>query len=153
MTESRFQLHDRIDSLTGELKAAEEQDRLNADDLAAKEHASSLARQAKEKSEANITRIKQAIREAGQAYSEAVLALTGTEGAPVADEAAPAVEVEMPMPVQIANGVFDGEFEMPSAYEPTDSFTTGGTGDFPNAKFPNAIFNGVDRAFEEATQP
>lgn len=129
MTDSRFQLHDRIDNLTGELKAAEEQDRLNADDLAAKEHASSLARQAKEKSEANITRIKSAIREAGQAYSEAVLALTGTEGAPVADEAAPAVEF-----------AWVGKRDTISETELRE-------------KFPNAIFNGVDRAFDEATQP
>ena len=135
MTDSRFQLHDRIDSLTGELKAAEEQDRLNADDLAAKEHASSLARQAKEKSEANITRIKSKIREAGQAYSESVLALIGTEDAPLADEAAPAVEIEVER-CGLPNGWHDSFDESPR-----------------NEAFPNAIFNGIDRAFDEATQP
>lgn len=105
MTDSRFQLHDRIDSLTGELKAAEEQDRLNAQELADRDHAQRLAQEAKAKSEANIARIKQALREAGQAYSEAVLALTGD--GPVA--------LEWPEPPPL-----------------------------PSAKFPNAIFNGLD---------
>lgn len=100
MTDSRFQLHDRIDNLTGELKAAEELDRLNAQELADREHAQRLASEAKAKSEANITRIKQALREAGQAYSEAVLALTG-EG-PIA------TETPSPFPNAIFNG-FEGE--------------------------------------------
>ena len=75
MTDSRFKLHDRIDKLTGELKAAEKLDRLNAQELADKEHALRLAQEAKGKSEAHIARITQELREAGQAYSEAVLAL------------------------------------------------------------------------------
>lgn len=96
MTDSRFQLHDRIDKLTGELKAAEELDRLNAQELPDKEHALRLAQEAKAKSEAHIARIKQELREAGQAYSEAVLALTGD--GPIA------VEAPTPFPNAIFNG-------------------------------------------------
>lgn len=96
MTDSRYQLHDRIDSLQGELKAAEEQDRLNAQELADRDHAQRLAQEAKAKSEANIARIKQALREAGQAYSEAVLALTGD--GPIA------IEAPAPFPNAIFNG-------------------------------------------------
>ena len=110
MTDSRFQLHDRIDNLTGELKAAEELDRLNAQELADREHAQRLASEAKAKSEANIARIKQALREAGQAYSEAVLALAGDEPALAAIEAkesSAALADEM-LRREFPNAIFNG---------------------------------------------
>lgn len=107
MTDSRYQLHDRIDSLQGELKAAEEQDRLNAQELADKDHAQRLAQEAKAKSEANIARIKQALREAGQGYSEAVLALTGD--GPVAVEAPQANVLAEAFPESsFPNAIFNG---------------------------------------------
>lgn len=124
MTDSRFQLHDRIDSLTGELKAAEEQDRLNAQELADRDHAQRLAQEAKAKSEANIARIKQALREAGQAYSEAVLALTGD--GPVAVEAPAVIRHSLSCSIWlIGDHPCDCGAELPSP-------------------FPNAIFNGLD---------
>lgn len=107
--DSRFQLHARIDELQGELKRAEEQDRLNAQELADKEHAQRLAQEAKAKSEANITRIKQALREAGQAYSEAVLALTGD--GPMAlewPEPPPLPNAENALRREFPNAIFNG---------------------------------------------
>lgn len=72
MTLTRFQIHERLGGLSGEIKAARELDRENADTLAAKEHEVSLARQAKEKSEANITRLEDEARSLASQYASSV---------------------------------------------------------------------------------
>lgn len=169
MTDSRFQLNDRIDNLEGELKRAEEQDRLNAQELADRDHAQRLAQEAKAKSEANIARIKQALREAGQAYSEAVLALTGD--GPIAMEVSGLSEYqrayfakhgEIPVNLpQLGNetcdecgapgGIHRGDCEtaMRSAVEAPQPLPGNVTRDWyaengVERQFPNAIFNGLD---------
>jgi hypothetical protein len=130
--DSRYQINARIDELQGELKRAEEQDRLNAQELADRDHAQRLAQEAKAKSEANIARIKQALREAGQAYSEAVLALTGD--GPVA------VEAHSGRPVM----KFRDAFYCPKheVYHLNDDAPVDCVQEFNT--FPNAIFNGLD---------
>ena len=149
MTDTRYQLHDRIDNLTGELRAAEEQDRLNADDLAAKEHSASLARQAKEKSEANIVRIRNAIRAAGSEYSAQVLELAGPPDAPVADEAAPAAEFAGMTMIEAAAGLYPSppiadDIETEPCALPVEFAT-----DYQSSLYTN----GIDDAYTKATQP
>ena len=72
MTLTRFQIHERLGGLAGEMKAARELDRINADTLAAKEHELTLAAQAKEKSEANITRLEEEARSLATQYASSV---------------------------------------------------------------------------------
>lgn len=72
MSLTRFQIHERLSSLKGELKAAKELDRINADTLAAKEKEVSLARQAKEKSETSITRLEEEARSLATQYASSV---------------------------------------------------------------------------------
>lgn len=91
MTLTRFQIHERLGSLAGELKAARELDGINADTLAAKEHERSLAVQAKEKSEANITRLEEEARKLASQYASSVEELIcgpGDDGISIAADSA-----------------------------------------------------------------
>lgn len=81
MTLTRFQIHERLGGLAGEMKAARELDRINADTLAAKEHELTLAVQAKEKSEANITRLEDEARSLASQYASSVEELIGAPAA------------------------------------------------------------------------
>jgi hypothetical protein len=124
MTLTRFQIHERLGGLSGEIKAARELDRENADTLAAKEHEVSLARQAKEKSEANITRLEDEARSLASQYASSVEELIG---APAKDD----VELQAIDDLQFTSGANANVFESP-LYAHT---------------------NGIDKAFDEATHP
>lgn len=82
MTLTRFQIHERLGSLSGEVKAAHEQKRLTAETLAHQEREVTLARQADEKAEAQIVRLEQEALDLAAAYHETVKELIGiTPGA------------------------------------------------------------------------
>lgn len=91
MTLTRFQIHERLGSLSGEVKAAHEQKRLTAETLAHQEREVTLARQADEKAEAQIVRLEQEALDLAAAYHETVKELIGIGGDAPAAEAPPVV--------------------------------------------------------------
>lgn len=136
MTLTRFQIHERLGSLAGEMKAARELDRINADTLAAKEHELTLAAQAKEKSEANITRLEEEARSLATQYASSVEELIG----------APTVGEDSVSVVTLR----DGDLVQ---FEVTAPIALGEEGENVFASPLYAHTNGVDRAFDEATHP
>lgn len=93
MTLTRFQIHERLGSLSGEVKAAHEQKRLTAETLAHQEREVTLARQADEKAEAQIVRLEQEALDLAAAYHDTVKELIGITGPPLAIEDGPAPEL------------------------------------------------------------
>jgi len=129
MTLTRTQMHERATSLSGELKAAREAQSECVKALQDQERLVTIAAKAVERADA---RVEELLAERAQLAADMANAILQVGEAPLADEAAPAVEVEMPLPVQIANGVFAADYQSP------------------------LYANGVDqisRAFDEATQP
>jgi hypothetical protein len=146
MTLTRTQMHERAGSLSGEIKAAREAQSECRRALEDQERLVTIAVQAVVRADARVEELLAERAELAQDMAQAILQVGE---APVADEAAPNVPVEA-APDLVR---WRGSFEMPTAYEPTDSVTTSGTGSISADGFPNAIFNGVDRAYDEATQP
>lgn len=77
MTLTRSQIHERLGSLSGEIKAAREQKRLTAEDLANRQHEVTLAAQADEKASANVARLEQEARDLAMQYANEVDKLVG----------------------------------------------------------------------------
>lgn len=144
MTLTRTQMHERATSLSGELKAAREAQSECVKALQDQERLVTIAAKAVERADA---RVEELLAERAQLAADMANAILQVGEAPLADEAAPGVEVEMPLPVQIANGVFQAEIEGAHAFQLETQYQHAAN------RFPNAIFNGVDRAFDEATQP
>ena len=123
MTLTRTQMHERATSLSGELKAAREAQSECESSLQDRERIVTIAKQALERAS---TRVDDLLAERAQLAADMANAILQVGEAPLADEAAPAVALQ-----------WSDDFEV----RPRDEI------------FPNAIFNGVDRAFDEATQP
>lgn len=143
MTLTRFQIHERLGGLSGEIKAARELDRENAETLAAKEHEVSLARQAKEKSEANITRLEEEARSLATQYASSVEELIGGIVGPT------------PVPMDAASLEWaQGEAAQIVAADPELQAIDELPYKSGENVFASPIYtNGVDRAFDEATHP
>lgn len=140
MTLTRTQMHERTGSLSGEIKAAREAQSECKRALEDQERLVTIAKQAVERADA---RVEELLAERAQLAADMANAILQVGEAPLADEAAPLESFEM-------TGVrADLRDVVAAEYEVTE------TGDLGRleTKFPNAIFNGVDRAFDEATQP
>ena len=125
MTLTRSQMHDRVSSISGEIKAAREAQSECKRALEDQERLVTIAVQAVVRADARVDELLAERAELAQDMAKAILQVGE---APVADEAAISVPIEF-LPLEIAP---QGQ---------------------PLEPFPNAIFNGVDRAFDEATQP
>ena len=132
MTLTRTQMHERATSLSGELKAAREAQSECVKALQDQERLVTIAAKAVERADA---RVEELLAERAQLAADMANAILQVGEAPLADEAAPAVAFELPIEAQQAHDAIFGNEQ----YAP--------------GPFPNAIFNGVDRAFDEATQP
>ena len=145
MTLTRFQIHERLGGLAGEMKAARELDRINADTLAAKEHELTLAAQAKEKSEANITRLEDEARSLAAQYASSVEELIGSVAGPT------------PVPMDAASlECAQGEAAQIVAADPELQAIDGLTFKSGENVFASPLYahtNGIDKAFDEATHP
>ena len=151
MTLTRFQIHERLGGLAGEMKAARELDRINADTLAAKEHELTLAAQAKEKSEANITRLEDEARSLAAQYASSVEELIGSVAgpAPVPMDAA-SLEWAQGEAAQIVAA--DPELQAIDDIDPT--FKSGDNGISVTNIFENPVYtNGISRALDAAQNP
>jgi hypothetical protein len=118
-------MHDRVSSISGEIKAAREAQSECKRALEDQERLVTIAVQAVVRADARVDELLAERAELAQDMAKAILQVGE---APVADEAAISVPIEF-LPLEIAP---QGQ---------------------PLEPFPNAIFNGVDRAFDEATQP
>jgi len=72
MNLTRFQIHERLGSLSGEIKAARENRKECAADLESKERLTSLARQALEKADQQITDLIEEADRLKAAYADAI---------------------------------------------------------------------------------
>ena len=125
MTLTRTQMHERATSLSGELKAAREAQSECIKALADQERLVTIAAKAVERADARVLEL---LTERELLADKMAEAIRQVGEAPVADEAAISVPIEF-LPLEIAP---QGQ---------------------PLEPFPNAIFNGIDRAYDEATQP
>ena len=146
MTLTRFQIHERLGGLAGEMKAARELDRINADTLAAKEHELTLAAQAKEKSEANITRLEDEARSLASQYASSVEELIGAPQEPLAENAIASVDFALCAHRAISTHA-DGVVYCDECGIP-----------YPHRQDANSFLsplytNGISRALEEAQNP
>ena len=164
MTLTRTQMHERAGSLSGEIKAAREAQSECRRALEDQERLVTIAVQAVVRADARVEELLAERAELAQDMAQAILQVGE---APVADEAAPAVEVEPMTPETVfVNGIggnlvctvcggYDqhkpecaaGHIKPPEAWVDHSGLARRPGG------FPNAIFNGVDRAYDEATQP
>jgi hypothetical protein len=126
-------MHERAGSLSGEIKAAREAQSECRRALEDQERLVTIAVQAVVRADARVEELLAERAELAQDMAQAILQVGE---APVADEAAPALTFEF-----VARNFAD---------EPQTNVLAEA---FPDSTFPNAIFNGVDRAFDEATQP
>ena len=133
MTLTRTQMHERAGSLSGEIKAAREAQSECRRALEDQERLVTIAVQAVVRADARVEELLAERAELAQDMANAILQVGE---APVADEAAPAVAFEV-------TDAIDGHKEIAWV-------NPGGGG---GGVFPNAIFNGIDQAFNEATQP
>ena len=123
MTLTLNQCTERAGRLSGELKAARELRSICADDLVAKEREATLARQALENAEANITRLE-------------------TERAELAEEAKLAILAKgEPLEVELPGG---------SVSEQSEAFA--GENNFISPLYTNGEAR-LNSVFDEATQP
>ena len=136
MTLTRSQIHERLGSLSGEIKAAREMKRETEQALTDADKAVTLARQADEKAQAHIDRLEAEAKDLGQQYMSAVDQLIA---APVADETAPNVPVEFAPDYKGMIEGTDFAFDTPERHEE----------EFGN----NHYTNGISDAFERATNP
>lgn len=133
---TRFQIHERLGSLSGEIKAAREMKRETEQALTDADKAVTLARQADEKSQAHIERLEAEARDLGHQYTESIAQLIA---APVADETAPNVPVEFAPDYKGTIEGADFAFDTPERHQ---------------AEFgSNHYTNGISDAFERATNP
>jgi len=82
MTLTRFQIHERLGCLKGELKAARENKRGTSATVADAEKALALALQADEKADGHITRLESEARDLADQYVKSVDELLGDGEAP-----------------------------------------------------------------------
>lgn len=145
MTLTRTQMHERATSLSGELKAAREAQSECESSLQDRERIVTIAKQALERAS---TRVDDLLAERAQLAADMANAILQVGEAPLADEAAPAVEIEV---AQMEPGTMVPHQLNCSIWLIGNHPCDCGAND--PSPFPNAIFNGVDRAFDEATQP
>lgn len=139
MTLTRSQIHERLGSLSGEIKAAREMKRETEQALTDADKAVTLARQADEKSQAHIERLEAEARDLGHQYTESIAQLIA---APVADETAPNVTVE---------GI--GGFDLRAAFIEGADFAFDTPERHADAFGNNHYTNGIADAFDKATNP
>jgi chorismate mutase len=139
-------MHERATSLSGELKAAREAQGECVKALTDQERLVTIAAKAVERADARVLEL---LTERELLADKMAEAIRQVGEAPVADEAAPAVAFEV-------TDAIDGHKEIAWVPQADDPITRS---DVPFADlhtpgpFPNAIFNGIDRAYDEATQP
>ncbi len=147
MTLTRSQIHERLGSLSGEIKAAREMKRETEQALTDADKAVTLARQADEKSQAHIERLEAEARDLGHQYTESIAQLIA---APVADETAPNVTVE-------GLGGIDGALHLENHGHGLRIEGADFAFDTPErhaAAFGNNHYtNGIADAFDRATEP
>jgi hypothetical protein len=142
MTLTRTQMHERATSLSGELKAAREAQSECIKALADQERLVTIAAKAVERADARVLEL---LTERELLADKMAEAIRQVGEAPVADEAAPVIEWET-----LPNGApIDGPMITATEAAARPQPTYNG----PGLEFPNAIFNGIDRAYDEATQP
>jgi hypothetical protein len=147
---TRFQIHERLGSLSGEIKAAREMKRETEKALTDADKAVALARQADDKAQAHIDRLEAEAKDLGQQYLDAVDQLIA--GAPVADETAPNVPVEFVSTdtiVEGLGGVEGADFAFDTPERHADAFRVGEVPSFERSIYTGAI----NDAFERATNP
>lgn len=129
MTLTRTQMHERATSLSGELKAAREAQSECENALQDRERIVTIAKQALERAN---TRVDDLLAERAQLAADMANAILQVGEAPLADEAAPAVDVEI-----VTEQPYYADF---------------GKTDYESPLYANGAEQ-ISRAFDEATQP
>ena len=142
MTLTRTQMHERTGSLSGEIKAAREAQSECRRALEDQERLVTIAAQAVERADA---RVEELLAERAQLAADMANAILQVGEAPLADEAAPVADFVMTGDEIAAQRQSFRDFAAQLAEARITASALG--------PFPNAIFNGIDRAFDEATQP
>lgn len=130
---TRSQLHERITDLSGQLRAAEENKRLTSAKRAEEERLADQARQADEKADEHLARVRSELRDAARDYGVAVEEMMG-----VCEEEAAGPGLADPRPAGQIESYYAGVDSLPNF----NSYYT----EAPNDR-------GVNEAFEQATNP